>query len=252
MAFIPQNKLEQSLVEAQKDPLERPQFYKELVVSDLFIIQEAPILVEHGQKTLKEGDALQIRSVDLNGKAYLPVFSSLMRLQAFLPSEAGYIALNALEFMKLTRGADILLNPGSDYGKAFLKEEVDAIIQRAMGKPTDQYEVKKASPVRIGPPANYPTDLVVALSRYFEKRKEIKAAYLAHFFNPEHDTKAHTLVAMEVSGEWASVMSGIGMAIQGVPIPDPPVDFIELTGKSGVEDYFKNKSKPFYVTSCMK
>jgi F0F1-type ATP synthase membrane subunit a len=58
-------------------------------------------------------------------------------------------------------------------------------------------------------------------------------AYLAHFFNPERDEKPHTLIGVETTGDWNSVMSGAGIVARDVPIPDPPVDFLQITGKGG-------------------
>jgi hypothetical protein len=36
------------------------------------------------------------------------------------------------------------------------------------------------------------------------------------------------------------------MVVQGVPIPDPPVDFLPMTGKGGPEEYFTKDCKPVY------
>ena len=38
MSFQPQNKLERSLMKAAEDPAHHPQFYKDLIESDVFII----------------------------------------------------------------------------------------------------------------------------------------------------------------------------------------------------------------------
>ncbi len=40
MPFEPQNALERSLVQATADPAYRPQFYKDFVKSNIFIIQQ--------------------------------------------------------------------------------------------------------------------------------------------------------------------------------------------------------------------
>jgi hypothetical protein len=233
-------------MQASSDPAHRPQFYKDLAASDLFIIQEGPSLEQGGRTVLKEGYSLQVRNIDWNGKPYIPVFSSLPRLQAVVRSEVSYIALNALEFMKITRGADLILNPGSEFGKEFTKAEIESLLDGSIWKPSERYVAKEETKIMIGQPSNYPKELMDALARYFRKTKEVKRAYLAHFFNPERDEKPHTLIGVEMSGDWDLVMSGAGMVARDVHIPDPPVDFIQITGKGGVEDYFKRDCKPFY------
>lgn len=246
MAWQPENRLERSLVKAAEDPAHRPQFYKDLVESDFFIVQYGPPPERSGTTVLKEGYQLKIQNIEFNGKPYIPVFSSLVRLQQALQEETGYIALNALELMKITQGAEILLNPGSEFGKEFTREEIQSIVDGSIWKPSQSYRVEKETQVMIGQPANYPRELADALKRLFKGVKEVKRAYLAHFFNPEQDEKPHTLVGIEASGNWEQVVAQAGLVARDVEIPDPPVDFIQITGRSGAEDYFLNECEPFY------
>ena len=246
MTFEPKNRLEESLVRAAADPAHRPQFYKDLIEHDLFIIEEGPPPEKSGQRVLTEGYRLNVSTMEWNGKSYVPVFTSLPRLQAVLQHEAGYIALNALEFMKITQGANLLLNPGSDYGKELPKEEVASIIDGSIFQPAERFVARKDTRVMIGQPANYPKELIAALTRLFKTYRAVKRAYVAHFFNPECDEKAHTLIAIEVTGDWDSVMAGAGIVAREVPSPDPPTDFVQITGSGGLEDYFLRDCKPFY------
>jgi hypothetical protein len=101
--------------------------------------------------------------------------------------------------------------------------------------------------VLLGEPARHPTELVEALKRLFGRRKDVKRAWVAHFHNPETGEPPHTLLALEVDGDWNAVSREIGIVVQSVPLPDPPVDVMQITGRSdGVEDYFKTVA-PFYA-----
>src|SRR5262245_36368905 len=126
MSFEPQNQFERILMKAASDPAQRPQFYKDLTGAELFFIQEGPLPEKNERIVLEEEQSLQIREIEQNGKRYIPVFSSLPRLQAVIESEVSFMALNALEFMKITRGAELILNPGSDYAKEFTREEIES------------------------------------------------------------------------------------------------------------------------------
>ena len=85
MAFEPQNSLEKSLVKAAADPAHRPQFYKDLVNADIFIVQHSHQPPEkEGRVTLDKGTLIQISNVQHNGKSYIPIFSSVLRLQITL------------------------------------------------------------------------------------------------------------------------------------------------------------------------
>lgn len=246
MSFEPQNRLEESLVKATTDPAHRPQFYRDFVESDVFIIQQRQDVPDTDEMTmLKEGTGLEIQSIEYRGKPYIPIFSSLPRLQAVLTEEAGYLAMNALAFLELTQGADLLLNPGSEYGKELLAQEVALILDGSIGKPSQRYVAKQDTQVLIGQPKNYPTELVDALTRLFKGKKEVKRAWVAHFFNPQEDEKPHTLVGIEASGDFDSVVLEASAVAGSIRVPDPPVDFIRVTGKDGVASYFR-KAKSFY------
>jgi hypothetical protein len=199
MQFKPQNALEQSLMKAATDPAHRPQFYRDVAAANFFVIQEGPLPAASRKTVLERDTTVQLRSIEWNGKSYIPVFSSLPRLQSAIRNEAGYLAINAIEFMKLTQGAEFILNPGSDYGKEFTKDEIASLIDGTIWQPTETYFAQKETQVMLGQPANYPSHLVDALSRYFKTQSGVKRAYLAHFFNPERDEKPHTLIGVEAT-----------------------------------------------------
>lgn len=221
--FEPQNDLERSLMAATSDPAARPQFYRDLAASELFVIDDGSDLEQH---------QLRVRNVDWNGESYLPVFSSLPRLQAMIQEEVGYIALKAMDLMNITRGARLLLNPGSDYGKALLPEEIESILDGSIWQ--------QETPVLLAQPANFPTELVEVLRSVFARHPGARKAYLAHFSNPA----PHTLIAIDASEDWERIVTNVRIAAEGVEVPDPPIDFVRLAG-SGLESYFQS-IEPFY------
>ena len=232
--FEPQNALERSLMAATADPAARPQFYRDLVASDLFVVQEPD--TPPGQ--------LNIRPIEVNGNDCLPVFSSLPCLQRFIDREVNYVAINARDFMDITRGARLLMNPGSDYGKELLPNEIASILDGSIWQPQSTYTAERDTQVLLGQPARYPEELVEVLRRVFGKHDAVRAAYLAHFFNPAQDAKAHTLVAIDAPEDWERIAGEAGMAANGVNVPDPPVDFIQLPNE-GLDSYFQSV-EPFY------
>lgn len=246
MKFFPQNELERSLTKAARDPAHRPQFYKDLVESEIFFINQGSPPPHNGCVTLREGEEIGIQSIEFNDKAYLPIFSSLIRLQSFVREEVTYMAMNVRQFMEITRGAELLLNPGAEFGKEFTKEEVSALLDGTMWKPSESYRAEEETQVLIGQPAKHPDALVSALARLFKQMKEVKRAYLAHFCNPSRGEEPHTLVGIETSGKWEDVAAKAGIVARNIEVPDPPVDFLQITGKSGVEEYFRNECRPFY------
>lgn len=243
--FEPENELEASLIKAADDPAYRPQFYKDFIKSDVLIIQEDASNVNEGETVLKADMELQIQNIEIDGKLYVPIFTSVKRIQAVIDYEVGYLALNAFEFLKIINGTGLALNPGSEYGKQFTASEVSNIIDGSIWEPNKKYKVEKETQILIGQPANYPNKLADALKTYFKTKKEVLSAYLAHFHNPDSGEPPHTLIGVLATDNWDEIMASAGMIVNDVEIPDPPVDFIRIDTENGNLDYFHDIA-PFY------
>jgi hypothetical protein len=244
MEFEPQNDFERSLVRATSDAALRPQFYRDFCAATVYVVQAGTPPVPAGETTLREGQTLRLQSWEFNGTPHLPLFSSLARLRAVLSEEASYLAMNALELLRLTRGAELVLNPGSQYGKEFTAAEVESILDGSIGAP-QPYVAGEDTRVLLGQPAEPPTKLVEALRRLFAERPQVTRAWLALMSNPARDENAHTLVALEVSGDWDAIAADVGVVAQSLTLPDPPLDLIRFEGGQGLDGYF-TRSEPFF------
>lgn len=98
MSFEATNTLEEKLIKAVNEPSARPDFYYELRNSEIYAIQGGTNPVQ--EKTeLAAGQSVQLLSVEMNGKRYIPIFSSLTRMQAFIQEPVQYLAINAVHFL---------------------------------------------------------------------------------------------------------------------------------------------------------
>ena len=241
--FKTENDLEIYLVKSANDPAHRPQFYKDFIDSDIFIIQ--PIRQKEGKHTFTEGETLEISNIEINGKQYIPIFSSLLRIQTIIQEEVSFIKINTLEFLNIVKGAEIWLNPGSDYGKEFLNSEIEKLLDGTIWQRTNKIQMAKDTPIEIGQPKIYPHELVKSLSKLFEGFKEVNHAYLAHYYDPSQDIPPHTVIAIKATGNYEEIISQAGIIASSLQIPNPPVDFFLLEGKIGLDSYFV-EIKPFY------
>ena len=64
----------------------------------------------------------------------------------------------------------------------------------------------------LGEPANYPSELVEALSCLFKTKRQVKRAWLAHVFIPERSEKGQ-LVAIDAGDGFGEVLAEAGVAI---------------------------------------
>jgi hypothetical protein len=129
MSFEPENPLEEALMRAHKNPMSRREFHRLLLESDLIVIGRIEGREDSPAPTpLMPGEKLQVASFLENGRRYVPVFTSMTRLQAYLERTAGYVTLNGRTLLEATRGNTLLLNLRADFGRELLPEEIDALL----------------------------------------------------------------------------------------------------------------------------
>jgi hypothetical protein len=248
--FEPVNDLEKSLMNAATNPSARPQFLHDILESNIYIINHPDDNVHIQNNVLQAGTQLNIQSFERNGQAWLPIFTSLPRLQEYIRSDVNYLRMRGRDFFQITRGAHVMLNPGFAYGKEFFPEEIQQMLDGSIFQPTKTYTAQKDTQVLIGQPAVYPTQLVKALSAYFAKNSFVNKAYLALMSNPAED-KPHLLIAIEGHGDWQKIMGDAGLIASEAIGKGEAVDFMRINNSS-LSQTVMRQSRPFYEKSLLK
>ena len=189
MLFIPENELERALVKAVKIPAAAPDFYRLLLESDLLVMGTV-----EGQEaateafTLASGGHVNLVTGLKDGHQYLPVFSSVLRMQDYVKQESKYLSINGRALLELTRGAPVILNPASEYGKELTAEQVGQLLGPS----------RPSGPQRtiIGE-ADYPMPLVEALTRVFAADALVEAARMIQVTFADRAHEPHPLVGIE-------------------------------------------------------
>ncbi|MFO1247436.1 MAG: enhanced serine sensitivity protein SseB C-terminal domain-containing protein [Alphaproteobacteria bacterium] len=238
MPFISENALEQALVKAAKNPAAGPDFYRLLLESNLLVMGSA-----EGQEGATEefslafGSKLNLVTGLKDGKQYLPVFSSIPRMQEFIKEEAKFLSIKGRDLLDITRGAPVILNPASEYGKELSAQE---ILQLLDGTGVPQYTLDE----------DYPAALVETLSGVFKDRADVLAAWMVKV---SHDGVRHPLVGIEMDaatgGDWLSLMKAIEAAAEA-QVPGQVFDIhrVDRTSSNPITDAML-KAPPFYVRS---
>lgn len=243
--------LEDSLKQAAIDPAYRPQFIRDFVAADILVLNQ----VKEGEKSV------QIEHIEFKGKSCIPIFSSLEQLREALIRfgrikdipNARFLQMHTTDFLRMTKGEELLLNPGAEFSKEFTVAEIESILDGSIWKPSQILHVGKS--MLIGQPKEYPTKLASALTRVFTTIPQVKRAWLAHvhyargIFFPKSipGEKPHTLIVIEQDGNFEQFLGEIWVIVRGIQAPDSPVDFLEFTGEGGVEDSILRNNAPFYA-----
>ena len=106
--------------------------------------------------------------------------------------------------------SNLFLNPKSDYGKEFIPQEIEQLLNNGISQVPSQRVVEKETKVLLGQPSNYPTKMVDSLTQLLVKHKEVKKAYVALMHDRSIDEKPHLLVGIEGDGDLELAMREVG------------------------------------------
>jgi hypothetical protein len=229
--------IEDLLKRASTEPGLRPHFYKSLLDSELIVLTNK-LIEEHGIKITDKDTTLSIFAFE-DGK--IPVFTSTDRIfdRGIIKDKVSFYGMNGKALFEMTKGSILLLNPYSDYGKELLVAEIDNLLTGKMFKPDAVEKIKKSSKIRLGQPAEFPTEMVQSIKAYCSKRDEIELAYIAMMHRPETKEPPHLLVALKLNNNEEQILGEISQAVRPHIKDGDFVDFMPLSiDKSGTSGYF--------------
>jgi hypothetical protein len=247
--FVPENRLEEALMAAATDPSGRPDFYRELQRSELYVITDGPAPSRPTRTTLEEDASVRLVVARVDGVDHVQAFSSLTRLQEAAGDRAlAYLALQATDLLPILAGAGLVLNSASDYGTVLSPSEIADL---ASGQPPrfgEQWVARRRTQVLVGLPAEVPTELVDPLAAFFRSRPEVRAAYLGIIQVPGRDEEPVLLVGLDVLGEPKSILEETGIVLDGVADELGLIDLTTVDG-SGLEGFFREQALTIYERS---
>lgn len=127
--FEEENELEIALHLAANEPASRPDFFKLLLTSPVFI----PYNVDEdasgrGPKGVVENPSI-ISWKMADGVQKIPFFTSLTTLRQAVQEETGFIVLLVSKLFEMTKGHTLILNPEHRYAKEFLPREIKKLLE---------------------------------------------------------------------------------------------------------------------------
>jgi hypothetical protein len=245
-----QNPLEIALARAATEPASRPEFYRLLLESEIYVIGHTDTLGE-GRTTLPVGAKLSIVHWEKrDGTSFVPFFTNIEALQRALKEEARFVAMQARNFFEITRGATLVLNFASSHYKEFFPSEIDALLATGVNHVAATRVVEKPTRVLLGQPTKYPSEMVSSLAALLAKHPNVKAAYLCLMHDQESGEVPTLVVGIEGEGDIKAAMREAGSVVADTATPGEAVGLYEVKrGEAGISDYFVESVKPFYKRS---
>lgn len=251
MSFTPVNDLERLLVQAATDATARPAFLRAMLESDVYFIREGPPPESAGSFVAHTGTTFEVRRIKMEDTLRTPVFTSVDRISAIVSEPVSYIGINGRDMFEMFRGSELVLNPGSQYGKYFTPGEIEAILDGSIFRPVpSRMEIPAGAEILLGQPSHYPRHITDALKELFAGMKQVKAAYLAHAQATGSDPTAHTMIGVDLTGgEPRDVIEPAGKVIERVARPGEIVDFVVISRNKPepISEYMLKSTTPFYA-----
>lgn len=253
MSEDPSNALEMALIKAADDPAQRPEFYRLLLESEVFVLGETQSK-QDGRRIVTEGEKLLLMNWQKeDGTPVIPFFSSIDALRRAITEVQSYLGLPARTLFEMTKGASLVLNPRSDYGKEFFPKEIEDLLRSGVNRTEQSRVVQEPTEVLLGEPEHYPTEMVSALKSLLAKHPAVKAAYLCLMQERSSQDGPNLVVGVEGDGDLDRIVRQAGAVAADTAPKGEPVDFVRVTkGEKGLSEYFLSSVPPFYTRSWIK
>lgn len=246
--FEPVNDLERLLIRAVTEPAARPDFYRALLENPLYFVRigEPPPTTQ--QITLQPGETLKVNTITHEGREHTPIFSSKERVEHVARDKpVGYLAMMGRDLFTMMRGSELILNPGSEYGKVLTAAEVESMLNGSIFSGFTNPDVGGRQ-ILLGQPSNYPHQLIDALKEKFAKLSEVNAAYLAHAQVAGVDQQPNTLIGIEMKGDWNQLLEQLGPILEANTRQGEVVSLARINPKhpDTIAKYMLNSTTAFY------
>ncbi|WJM83873.1 enhanced serine sensitivity protein SseB [Dickeya chrysanthemi] len=247
MEFSPHNRLEEVLKLAASEPAHRPEFFSELLEATVYVLGHSEEEMS-GESSLLAGGGLQLQHWEKpDGDSAIPFFSSLEALQLSVTDEQAFLALPVRTLFDITRGATLFLNPKLPYGKEFLPQEIEHLLSNEGSGLVQQHLLDGDAELKIGIPAEMPTQMIDSLTQLFSKHRNVKRAFLAQIQEPDED-RPHLLIGLDVHGDdLDELIQATGSVATDTQPDDRPIDICLVNNdEPGISHFLIRHTTPFY------
>ena len=170
------NSLEYALRRAHQQPAMRPDFYRALLRSEIYLIgssEPADDADAGRQLTLMQWETER-------GERVIPVFTSLDEVRRSIDSEEQVLRMPGAQLMQLGTDVPLVLNPLSERQEVLSPDDVQALAAGHLPGVSAVAAAQRDEGARraVGVPRPYPALLVDALTTMFAGRRDVKAAWI--------------------------------------------------------------------------
>lgn len=240
--------LEAALATAATDAAARPEFYRILLESEIYVPGSSNMAVGRHRHLLPAETSLALEKwKKTDGTEFIPFFASVRAFELALKERTRYVGMPARAFFEMTRGTPLIINPTSENAKEFLPNEIDALLETGTNCTPTVEQVQEPRKIRLGQPGVYPVMMVNALAKLLAMHAGVRGAYLCLMDDPTSGEKPALVVGLEGEGDLVSAIHQAGSVAGDTAPAGQPVNFLEIKrGQPGIAAYLFASASPFY------
>jgi hypothetical protein len=244
-----ENELERLLKMAADEPAHRPEFLRLLLESSVYVLGTAG--QDEGSIELEAGSEVALMHWQKpDGSTIIPFFSSQEMLEKSIDQPESYLHISTHALFSMTKGAHLVLNPKWDWGKEFVPEEIEHLLEWALSGVTTERRVEEDTSVMLGQPTEQPAKMMDSLSQLFAKHPQVKRAFLALMHDPSQSEAPSLIVGIETEGSVDQIIREAAHVASDTAPKGVAVDLCRVSeDEQGLSQYFLNETKPFYEKS---
>ena len=247
MTSGPENVLEAALVAVAEERAGPADLYEALRDAELYVPAPGPAPSEERAVTADEGDEIALPIVHANGRDFVPVFSSMTQLLAYVPAGTGYLRLDGRSLATIwPEDAWMALNPRSPLRVVVSPADVRAL---AGGVRRERLDAPPEGEYALGEPAEEPGALLDAIARYSSETPAVRAAYRALMVAPGGAGPQHVIgLEVDEGADRDAVLDGAARA--GREGGESSIVLVALPGRGTVARFLRERTRPFYIRSA--
>jgi hypothetical protein len=188
-----------------------------------------------------DGQEVPLALVDVGGRPFVPVFSSLTALARYRPEGGAYLQLSGRALAEAVPGElAVVLDPGSEL--AVPVEPADLARLRDAPPPDGEAELV------IGEPREEPAEALDALRRFAAARPEVRAAYRA-LLVLRAGGGAEPVIGLELE-PGADGEAVLGAAAEAARAAGVESLALVVVADDEIGTFLRDKTEPFYRRAC--
>ncbi len=178
------------------------QFHTALLQSNIYVFGTAPQEHQSGE-IIPAGASVQIRSWRAaDGSPYIPIFTSLEILRHAATKEEPYLLMPCRDFMALTLGATLVVNPNSAFAYRLAPEHVRSLLEvGAIVGPIDSWVVEKTTEVFVAAAHDVPQAVLKEVAALLSTFTAVVRARLLYYQDPTRDPAPILLLVLQGDGD---------------------------------------------------